>query len=241
MPQSNKWAGTVLLTTKSINNHDIPCIILFENIDGNRGYEFTCGTYESRHKNLLETARQELFEETAGLINVSEKNNILTHCPMIKTNNSELYFIRIDNIKKEWFDHNLKYLKIQSKNLNYKLKSFTEMNNIIFVPLYELLNLYNDILQNKPIKTVVKIINGKKYFVPLLNDIRGNKYEVPFVFGDLRINHCMSKGWLKRLDDKLNKCIEAYINDNIKYTQSSYPKYLNLTLNINYCLNIKCQ
>ena len=51
-----------------------PCAVLFENRKPLRGFEYCWGTYEpDRHESLAETARLELFEETAGMVLVSRR------------------------------------------------------------------------------------------------------------------------------------------------------------------------
>ena len=118
------------------------------------GWESPQGKFETSHATILETCRAELFEETAGLIDVT--SHCLQHCPFIDLPNSPVvdrnsykrfYLLRIDgehNLVQphDTFskNHHLLTALSQQKDMvqSGSCSCYLEMDKVAFLPLSEL-------------------------------------------------------------------------------------------------------
>lgn len=139
----------------------LPFIILNNNIylitfTQSRGIINDAGGKKEEKDNIIQTACRELFEESAGLIQVDE-NEIINNSIYfdIKHNNKyyRLYTIIIDNIDIDYYDINLK----KFKKFNYN--PFTETHGIKLMKINTI-----DIINNQ-----IKLTSHNNYKLLLAN------------------------------------------------------------------------
>ena len=147
--------GGVFVVTN--HPHHGPSLLIFHNPKINkmtgvaRGWESAQGKYEQKHHHILETCRCELFEESAGLIDVTSEH--LNKCPYIDLPNSPVprrnsykrfYVLRVDHESlldpQEVFDRNLailSQLSLERMELD-DCYCYLEMNKVAVLPLKNL-------------------------------------------------------------------------------------------------------
>jgi hypothetical protein len=150
------YSGAGVLPIYIINTK--PYLITFTS---SRGIITDAGGKKESNDSIIYTACRELFEESAGLINISENdleyNSIYID---LKKNNKyyRAYFIIINNIDITYYDKNLEKFK------KFNFNPFTETHGI------KLMNLNNINFDNNKIK-MTSINNYKLLLAPRLNTI----------------------------------------------------------------------
>ncbi len=132
------YSGAGVLPFIILNN--IPYIITFTS---SKGIITDAGGKKEHNDSIIYTASRELFEESAGLIDVSEddlENNSIFIDNKYNNKYYRSYFIIINNIDITYYDKNLKKFK------KFKFNPFTETHGI------KLMNLNNINIDNNIIK-----------------------------------------------------------------------------------------
>jgi hypothetical protein len=132
------YSGAGVLPIIILNN--IPYIITFTS---SKGIITDAGGKKEHNDSIIYTASRELFEESAGLIDVSEddlENNSIFIDNKYNNKYYRSYFIIINNIDITYYDKNLKKFK------KFKFNPFTETHGI------KLMNLNNINIDNNIIK-----------------------------------------------------------------------------------------
>lgn len=119
-------AGVIIITTYD----NIPCIVLAYDIK-RRKYNDFGGRFEPhKHKNILDTAKQELYEESAGLFDVKKKYfKKFKDCKLHQTY-YRYYYIKIKHVNINSYQTKLKKLK-----KNNAPKYMLETNDITYIPI----------------------------------------------------------------------------------------------------------
>ena len=190
------YTGAGILPIFIVNKK--PYLITFTS---SRGVITDAGGKKESNDTIIYTACRELFEESAGLINISEDdlNNKSVYID-IKYKNKfyRSYFIIIDNIDITYYNKNLKKLK------KFKFNPFTETHGI------KLMKLYDIYMNNNEIK-MTSINNYKLLLMPRLTTIIKkilNKYDK-----------------LNLFYKELNKNVDIINLKKIKHNIKSYEYY----------------
>lgn len=137
-------AGVIMLTYV---NDSIPSVILIHS-KSKKAFEEPGGGSNGRTKtkdsgNILDTARRELFEETAGVIDIRSVDmyHYYTDTSVRRKQNKKwfyrTYFMQIDDISRIHYKYNYKKLRKNKKTP----KEFLETDELIIVPLNSFRNI----------------------------------------------------------------------------------------------------
>ena len=132
--------------TVPICEKDRPCAVIFHNRKPGRSWEFPWGGAKDKGGDLLLTARDELFEETAAMVMLSREDtfSILGQGPQMiwvseKRKRRAFYGLRVDGLSRRSFQNNLISLKARHEELKEGgrrgIGCFLEMDDMAFVPL----------------------------------------------------------------------------------------------------------
>ena len=133
--KSYSGAGVIVIENYYKNNKTIPCFVIARN-KASKQYSDFGGSYEKKHKNIAYTARFELLEESANLLNIPI--NHFTRRNSFDLNASstgiqkyyKVFVIKINGIARKYFNHNINTITKQHAPHQWK-----ETDDIAHIPI----------------------------------------------------------------------------------------------------------